>query len=170
MAALLWLFVQFSTGGTNRPAIWIDTGIHSREWVTQASGIWFAKKVQSFVLFYTSVSAASEHWHAVNELQIVKDYGSDPALTAILDNMDIFLEIVTNPDGYYFTHTSVSQGHYSHCLPELVLLLKVFLSGDPKASTVMFSEPYVAKDKKTKLWFFLRRSWSQQKLGRWFWR
>ncbi|XP_013865725.1 carboxypeptidase A5 [Austrofundulus limnaeus] len=73
--------LKFSTGGTNRPAIWIDTGIHSREWVTQASGIWFAKK-------------------------IVKDYGSDPALTAILDNMDIFLEIVTNPDGYYFTHTS----------------------------------------------------------------
>lgn len=39
------LLVQFSTGGKNRPAIWIDTGIHSREWVTQASGVWFAKKV-----------------------------------------------------------------------------------------------------------------------------
>lgn len=38
--------LQFSTGGTNRPAIWIDTGIHSREWVTQASGVWFAKKVK----------------------------------------------------------------------------------------------------------------------------
>lgn len=38
--------LQFSTGGTNRPAIWIDTGIHSREWVTQASGTWFAKKVR----------------------------------------------------------------------------------------------------------------------------
>ncbi|CAG5957621.1 carboxypeptidase A5 [Menidia menidia] len=73
--------LKFSTGGTNRPAIWIDTGIHSREWVTQASGTWFAKK-------------------------IVSDYGRDPALTAILDKMDIFLEIVTNPDGYYFSHTS----------------------------------------------------------------
>ncbi|XP_044212600.1 carboxypeptidase A1-like [Thunnus albacares] len=73
--------LKFSTGGTNRPAIWIDTGIHSREWVTQASGTWFAKK-------------------------IVTDYGRDPALTAILDNMDIFLEIVTNPDGYYFTHNT----------------------------------------------------------------
>lgn len=39
------LLFQFSKGGTNRPAIWIDTGIHSREWVTQASGVWFAKKV-----------------------------------------------------------------------------------------------------------------------------
>ncbi|XP_068595174.1 carboxypeptidase A5 [Brachionichthys hirsutus] len=70
--------LKFSTGGTNRPAIWIDTGIHSREWVTQASGIWFAKK-------------------------IVTDYGRDPALTAILNKMDVYLETVTNPDGYYFT-------------------------------------------------------------------
>nr|XP_033490123.1 carboxypeptidase A5 [Epinephelus lanceolatus] len=73
--------LKFSTGGTNRPAIWIDTGIHSREWVTQASGTWFAKK-------------------------IVTEYGRDPALTAILNKMDIFLEIVTNPDGYYYTHNS----------------------------------------------------------------
>ncbi|XP_058502291.1 carboxypeptidase A5 [Solea solea] len=72
--------LKFSTGGTNRRAIWIDTGIHSREWVTQASGTWFAKK-------------------------IVTDYGRDAALTAILDNMDIFLEIVTNPDGFYYSQT-----------------------------------------------------------------
>ncbi|XP_068168590.1 carboxypeptidase A5 [Antennarius striatus] len=73
--------LKFSTGGTGRPAIWIDTGIHSREWVTQASGVWFAKK-------------------------IVTDYGRDPALTAILDNMDIYLETVTNPDGYAYTHSA----------------------------------------------------------------
>eukprot|EP00063_Salmo_salar_P006300 XP_013981135.1 PREDICTED: carboxypeptidase A1-like isoform X2 [Salmo salar] len=72
---------DFSTGGINRPGIWLDTGIHSREWITQASGTWFAKK-------------------------IVTDYGRDAALTAILDKMDIFLEIVTNPDGYYYTHNS----------------------------------------------------------------
>ncbi|KAM5302655.1 carboxypeptidase A1 [Glossophaga mutica] len=72
--------LKFSTGGKNRPAIWIDTGIHSREWVTQASGVWFAKK-------------------------ITQDYGQDPAFTSILDNMDIFLEIVTNPDGFAFTHS-----------------------------------------------------------------
>nr|XP_057931887.1 carboxypeptidase A5 [Doryrhamphus excisus] len=73
--------LKFSTGGSKRPAIWIDTGIHSREWVTQASGAWFAKK-------------------------IVTDYGRDPVLTAILNKMDIFLEMVTNPDGYYYTHTN----------------------------------------------------------------
>uniref|UniRef100_A0A8C0QE16 Carboxypeptidase A1 n=1 Tax=Canis lupus familiaris TaxID=9615 RepID=A0A8C0QE16_CANLF len=72
--------LKFSTGGSKRPAIWIDTGIHSREWVTQASGVWFAKK-------------------------ITQDYGQDSTLTAILDSMDIFLEIVTNPDGFAFTHS-----------------------------------------------------------------
>uniref|UniRef100_A0A8C6WN64 Carboxypeptidase A1 n=1 Tax=Neogobius melanostomus TaxID=47308 RepID=A0A8C6WN64_9GOBI len=73
--------LKFSTGGSNRPAIWIDTGIHSREWVTQASGTWFAKK-------------------------IVTDYGKDPVLTAILNKMDILLETVTNPDGYAYSHTN----------------------------------------------------------------
>lgn len=72
--------LKFSTGA-GRPGIWIDTGIHSREWVTQASGIWFAKK-------------------------IVNDYGRDTVLTDILNKYDIFLEIVTNPDGYQFTQTS----------------------------------------------------------------
>ncbi|XP_036068102.1 carboxypeptidase A1 isoform X2 [Oryzias melastigma] len=73
--------LKFSTGGTNRRAIWIDTGIHAREWITPASGIWFAKK-------------------------IVTDYGRDPILTDILNSMDIFLEIVINPDGYEYTHST----------------------------------------------------------------
>ncbi|XP_007436049.1 carboxypeptidase A1 [Python bivittatus] len=72
--------LKFSTGGTNRPAIWIDTGIHSREWITQASGVWFAKK-------------------------IFDDHGKDPSLTSIMNKFDIFLEIVTNPDGFAYTHT-----------------------------------------------------------------
>ncbi|NXP92175.1 CBPA1 Carboxypeptidase, partial [Passerina amoena] len=72
---------QFSTGGSNRPAIWLDTGIHAREWITQATGVWTANK-------------------------IAKEYGQDPSVTAILDSMDIFLEIVTNPDGFAFTHSS----------------------------------------------------------------
>ncbi|XP_075713629.1 carboxypeptidase A1-like [Rhinoderma darwinii] len=72
--------LKFSTGA-NRPAFWIDTGIHSREWVTQASGLWFAKK-------------------------IVNDFGRDQSLTATLNRMDILLEIVTNPDGYVYSHTT----------------------------------------------------------------
>ncbi|KFU85176.1 Carboxypeptidase A1 [Chaetura pelagica] len=73
--------LKFSTGGSNRPAIWLDTGIHSREWITQATGVWTANK-------------------------IAEEYGQDPSVTAILDTMDIFLEIIANPDGFAFTHSS----------------------------------------------------------------
>lgn len=38
-------FPQFSTGGSQHRAIWIDAGIHSREWITHATGIWTAKQV-----------------------------------------------------------------------------------------------------------------------------
>lgn len=40
-------------------------------------------------------------------LQIVSDYGKDRTLTNILNAMDIFMEIVTNPDGFAFTHSMV---------------------------------------------------------------
>ncbi|XP_077197088.1 carboxypeptidase A1-like [Paroedura picta] len=73
--------LKFSTGGAGRPAIWIDTGIHSREWITQATGLWTASK-------------------------IAREFGKDAALTDVLGSMDIFLEIVTNPDGFAYTHTT----------------------------------------------------------------
>lgn len=38
------LVSQFSTGG-DKPAIWLDAGIHAREWVTQATALWTANKV-----------------------------------------------------------------------------------------------------------------------------
>nr|XP_025721334.1 carboxypeptidase A2 isoform X2 [Callorhinus ursinus]XP_025721432.1 carboxypeptidase A2 isoform X2 [Callorhinus ursinus] len=71
--------LKFSTGG-DKPAIWLDAGIHAREWVTQATALWTANKIAS-------------------------DYGNDPSITSILDTMDIFLLPVTNPDGYVFSQT-----------------------------------------------------------------
>ncbi|NXE54740.1 CBPA1 Carboxypeptidase, partial [Casuarius casuarius] len=73
--------LKFSTGGSGRPAIWLDTGIHSREWITQATGVWTANK-------------------------IAEEYGKDASVTAILDSMDIFFEIVTNPDGFAYTQST----------------------------------------------------------------
>lgn len=40
-------------------------------------------------------------------MQIVNEYGKDHTLTNILNAMDIFMEIVTNPDGFAFTHSMV---------------------------------------------------------------
>ncbi|NXG01390.1 CBPA2 Carboxypeptidase, partial [Sakesphorus luctuosus] len=73
--------LKFSTGGSNRPAIWLDAGIHSREWVTQASALWIANKIAS-------------------------DYGTDSGITSLLDQMDLFLLPVANPDGFVYTHTT----------------------------------------------------------------
>ncbi|XP_011851254.1 PREDICTED: carboxypeptidase A4 isoform X2 [Mandrillus leucophaeus] len=73
--------LKFSTGeGARRPAMWLNAGIHSREWISQATAIWTARK-------------------------IVSDYQRDPAITSILEKMDIFLLPVANPDGYVYTQT-----------------------------------------------------------------
>uniref|UniRef100_G1RQJ7 Carboxypeptidase A4 n=1 Tax=Nomascus leucogenys TaxID=61853 RepID=G1RQJ7_NOMLE len=73
--------LKFSTGkGARRPAVWLNAGIHSREWISQATAIWTARK-------------------------IVSDYQRDPAITSILEKMDIFLLPVANPDGYVYTQT-----------------------------------------------------------------
>ncbi|XP_008844560.1 carboxypeptidase A1 isoform X1 [Nannospalax galili] len=119
--------LKFSTGGNNRPAIWIDTGIHSREWVTQASGIWFAKK-------------------------ITEDYGQDPVLTAILDSMDILLEIVTNPDGFAYTHSTNRMWRKTRSRTQGSLCIGVDPNrnwdagfGEPGASSNPCSETYRGK-------------------------
>jgi murein tripeptide amidase MpaA len=38
----------------------------------------------------------------------VSDYQKDPAITSILEKVDIFLLPVANPDGYVYTQTQVS--------------------------------------------------------------
>nr|XP_034374978.1 carboxypeptidase A4 isoform X2 [Arvicanthis niloticus] len=73
--------LKFSTGGgKKRPAIWLNAGIHAREWISQATAIWTARK-------------------------IVTDYQKDPAVTSILEKVDIFLLPVANPDGYVYTQS-----------------------------------------------------------------
>lgn len=42
-------------------------------------------------------------------LKMALDYGVDPSVTSLLGQMDVYLMIVTNPDGYAFTHTDVGR-------------------------------------------------------------
>ncbi|XP_074124026.1 carboxypeptidase A4-like isoform X2 [Sminthopsis crassicaudata] len=77
---------EFSTGKNKRPAIWLNYGIHAREWITQATGIWTARKIAS-------------------------DFsGNNPNMTSILDKMDIFLMPVANPDRYIYSPTKDKLG------------------------------------------------------------
>uniref|UniRef100_A0A8D2ZF43 Peptidase M14 domain-containing protein n=1 Tax=Scophthalmus maximus TaxID=52904 RepID=A0A8D2ZF43_SCOMX len=39
-------------------------------------------------------------------LKIASDYGTDASLTSLLNTMDIYMLILTNPDGYAYTHTN----------------------------------------------------------------
>ncbi|XP_058580250.1 carboxypeptidase A4 isoform X2 [Neofelis nebulosa] len=73
--------LKFGTAeGGRRPAVWLNAGIHSREWISVATAIWTARKIAS-------------------------DYGQDPTITSILEKMDIFLLPVANPDGYVYTQS-----------------------------------------------------------------
>ena len=70
------------TGSSNstvvKPGIWLDGGIHAREWVTTASVVYMA-----------------------NEL--LSQYGKDAETTDLLDGLEWFLLPVFNVDGYAFT-------------------------------------------------------------------
>jgi len=64
----------------NRSAIWLEGGIHAREWISPATVIYMAA-------------------------QFVEGYGKVPNITAILDKYDIYILPVFNPDGYEYTKT-----------------------------------------------------------------
>ncbi|OXB58048.1 hypothetical protein ASZ78_007707 [Callipepla squamata] len=111
--------LKVCTGRGNRPAIWLDAGIHSREWVTQASAMWIARKVTLPVIDFilsrvrlyfkvpcTCVCSACSVNSLLPAPKIASDYGNDPSVTSLLNNLDIFLLPVANPDGYEFTHTT----------------------------------------------------------------
>ncbi|XP_039997735.1 carboxypeptidase B2 [Xiphias gladius] len=65
----------------NKKAIWIDCGIHAREWISPAFCLWFVHYSLSF-------------------------YKHNQDITNILDNMDVYVLPVMNPDGYQYTWTT----------------------------------------------------------------
>lgn len=74
--------VKISTTGVqgDKPTIFIDVGIHAREWATHVTGVFL-----------------------IHELVEHYDENRD-----IVDNIDWIIVPVANPDGYAFTHTSVT--------------------------------------------------------------
>ncbi|XP_060949864.1 carboxypeptidase B [Limanda limanda] len=66
---------------STKPAIFMDCGIHAREWISPAFCQWFVKEALS-------------------------TYGSDSQMTSLLNNMDVYVLPVFNVDGYDYTHKS----------------------------------------------------------------
>ncbi|XP_068612466.1 carboxypeptidase B2 [Brachionichthys hirsutus] len=65
----------------NKKALWLDCGIHAREWIAPAFCLWFVRYSLAF-------------------------YRQNPDMTRILDNMDVYVLPVMNPDGYEYTWTT----------------------------------------------------------------
>jgi len=59
-----------------KPAVWIDCGIHCREWITPATCVYGLDHMAS---------------------------GEDAAMNDLLDKYDIYMMPVHNPDGYHYT-------------------------------------------------------------------
>jgi murein tripeptide amidase MpaA len=76
------LAVQLTSNKTKNPVgLWYDGGLHAREWITVATVLWMTN-------------------------QLLEDYGNDPVVTALLDNLVITVLPIFNPDGYDFTWTN----------------------------------------------------------------
>uniref|UniRef100_A0A5S6Q9V0 Peptidase_M14 domain-containing protein n=1 Tax=Trichuris muris TaxID=70415 RepID=A0A5S6Q9V0_TRIMR len=68
--------------GTAKRGIWIDAGIHAREWIAVSSAVYMIG-------------------------QILKDYNKgDPKVRHLMDNISWYILPMFNPDGYEFTRTT----------------------------------------------------------------
>ncbi|KAK2818071.1 hypothetical protein Q7C36_022004 [Tachysurus vachellii] len=77
----LYLLKLSGRRGPVDKAMWMDCGIHAREWISPAFCIWFIKYALTF-------------------------YKENPDITTLLDKMDIYILPVMNPDGYKYTWTT----------------------------------------------------------------
>lgn len=72
--------LQIGKGGESRKAIFMDCGIHAREWVSPAFCQWFV-------------------------YQAIKTYGRKKIMTKLLDRMNFYVLPVFNVDGYIWSWT-----------------------------------------------------------------
>lgn len=71
--------LRISTGGSGKPLILVDAGIHAREWIAPAQALY-----------------------------IIQELVENPNNTYLIQNVDWYIVPVLNPDGYEFTFTNVS--------------------------------------------------------------
>uniref|UniRef100_A0A1I8ERA5 Peptidase M14 domain-containing protein n=1 Tax=Wuchereria bancrofti TaxID=6293 RepID=A0A1I8ERA5_WUCBA len=73
--------VKLGTKNVNsKPVIWIDAGIHAREWVAIHTALYLIQ-------------------------QLITEYYSNPKITEYLSLLDIYIYPCLNPDGYEYTQT-----------------------------------------------------------------
>lgn len=70
--------LKIGTPGENKRTIWLDAGIHAREWISPATAMYFIER-------------------------LVDDYDTDSVVKQIVDTYDWYFLTVMNPDGYQYT-------------------------------------------------------------------
>ncbi|MCP9259665.1 Carboxypeptidase B [Dirofilaria immitis] len=65
---------------TNKRIIWIDGGIHAREWASIHTVLYFID-------------------------QLISKYGTDPQITSYVDTLNFYIIPVVNPDGYEYSRS-----------------------------------------------------------------
>lgn len=113
--------IKISSGGSNKPAILVDAGIHAREWIAPPVALY-----------------------------IINQLVENPDNAALFANVDWYIIPILNPDGYSYTHTSVSK-----------LLMKLYV--ETAANNYIFNAgTFVEKEPQARL--LLLRNRLEQKL------
>ncbi|KJH46058.1 zinc carboxypeptidase [Dictyocaulus viviparus] len=73
--------VKISSSNIFKPAIFVDAGIHAREWIAPAAALYMIKK-------------------------LVSEYGKNPSITNSVDRFDWYIIPQANPDGYEYSRVS----------------------------------------------------------------
>ena len=73
--------LKISSGGTNKPSVFINGCQHAREWITVMSTSYIAEN-------------------------LCANYASDDLMNSILDLVDVYIIPIVNPDGYVYSHTT----------------------------------------------------------------
>ena len=89
----------------NKPVVFLDCNIHSREWVTTSTCIWIIDQVPL-------IGNSELKWRILillleSNLKMTTNYGSDAEITSLVDLYDWKFIPIPSPDGYEYSWTTV---------------------------------------------------------------
>ena len=95
-----------------KPMVWVDGGIHAREWITVSSCMYLIKQVTYLKILYESHKVQPEYWidnekeflsSNISISKLLEGYGHDNNITDLMDSVKFSLQPLSNPDGYVYS-------------------------------------------------------------------
>lgn len=159
--------LQLGLAGTNKWKIWLDSGMHSREWIAVTTAVYVVD-------------------------QLVQGYANNDAeIVSFLEKFDFHILPSANPDGYVYTHTTDRTWRKNRKPDEVTGCIGVDLNrnfnfqwggvnsdSDPCATMFMGPSPeseievqnivnYILADATSFVWYHSYHSWGEQFFTRW---